>query len=231
MGELVQTVVGLAQGLYGQIKSGLSSGTVKNYGPYIDNVATWVEALVSGIAWVFGQEAGAVKYSAQYVHNFTSWLGAAESAREASFTRLTDVILPASFAHLVQYVYTTWVVPINNDLQGLHNQVSALVQSLNAIDGWITNTANPDLYALLVFRQGLISGYMPQWDVLNDWLARPGDFGQWAAAPIIGPLVAYLADPAHKLTRDNLTAIIAQAWSEEAEGVWEDVQQWLTANT
>jgi len=47
---------------------------------------------------------------------------------------------------------------------------------------------------------------------------------------LIGPLVSYLAAPEHKTTRDNLTLIIADAWTEDTNLVWEAVLRLMVAN-
>lgn len=215
--------------LISAIKQFLGNVTSAGDGVTIGGVTQWVADIVNAIVWVMGQELGSVQYSEQYATQIGKDFEQIEGYQIARWNALLTRILPNTVANAVGYVYSNGIDPLRHDVASLHTQVNALVELTNSLESWRNSIVDPDLAYILYTLNAWGRDYGQAWATLDDWLLRPGDFGQWAAAPVIGPLVAYLADPDHAQTRDNLTGIISGAWSEQPDKTFDDFLKMLVS--
>jgi hypothetical protein len=145
--------------------------------------------------------------------------------------RIVQTIIPHSMAWLSGYMVSHFISPLQSAVKELQSDVSFLMGWRNQIDSWRHEFVDPNVELWVGFRQffdGWPQSILFRW---KDYFDNPDDFAQWATAPLIGPLVAYLAAPEHKQTRDNLTDIIAKAWAEESQDILTSVYAFLLADT
>jgi hypothetical protein len=145
--------------------------------------------------------------------------------------RIVQTIIPHSMAWLSGYIVSHFITQLQQSVKELQSNVSFLMGWRNQIDAWRNEFVDPNVELWVGFRQffdGWPQGILFRW---KDYFDNPDHFAQWAAAPLIGPLVSYLAAPEHKQTRDNLTDIIAKAWAEESEDILQSVYAFLLADT
>jgi hypothetical protein len=145
--------------------------------------------------------------------------------------RIVQTIIPHSMAWLSGYIVSHFISQLQAAVKELQSNVSFLMGWRNQIDAWRNEFVDPNVELWVGFRQffdGWPQGILFRW---KDYFDNPDHFAQWAAAPLIGPLVSYLAAPEHKQTRDNLTDIIAKAWAEESEDILQSVYAFLLADT
>jgi hypothetical protein len=145
--------------------------------------------------------------------------------------RTYTVVIPHSMSWLSGYIVSHFVAPLQERVGRLESEVANLTRNVDILRAWRTNFVDPNVELWVGFRQffdGWPQSILFMW---HDWLENPSKFADWATAPLTGPLVAYLAAPEHKQTRDNLTQVIGQAWREDANRIWEDVLAWLVSDT
>ncbi len=143
--------------------------------------------------------------------------------------RIVQTILPHSMSWLSGYLVSHFISPLEARMSAAESNIRFLLGWRDQIDAWRKEFVDPNVELWVGFRQffdGWPQGILFRW---KDYFDNPDHFAQWAAAPLIGPLVAYLAAPEHKQTRDNLTEIMANAWSEDTNPVWEAMLQFLVA--
>lgn len=141
------------------------------------------------------------------------------------------VVIPHSLSWLAGYIVSHFITPIQTRLDTDESSIRFLLGWRNQIDDWRKGFVDPNVELWVGFRQFFDSWPQSILFMWHDWLENPDHFAQWAAAPLIGPLVSYLAAPEHKQTRDNLTAIIAQAWAEDSNDIFDDVLTFLLSDT
>lgn len=197
----------------------------------INAVQVWLARTIEAIAQYQGQEQGAVQFSAQYARQIGHDFEEIEGYQIERWTRLLQVILPNSINYAVGYVYSDGVIPLRHAVGGLTQSLKLAWQDISKLDNWRTLTADPELSSLVAFQDMVTKNYLPAVDVLRDWLANPAHFGNWAAPPLIGPIIVYLANPQHQGSRDNFTLVLGGAWSEVAEATWTDIENMLVAST
>lgn len=145
--------------------------------------------------------------------------------------RIVFTILPHSMAWLSGYLVSKFITPLQAAVAELKSSVAFLMGWRGQIDTWRKDHVDPELETWEQFHAYFIGWPTAVLAVLHDWLQYPDHFAQWAAAPLIGPLVSYLAAPEHKQTRDALTSIVAQAWAEESGVVFDDMLTFLVSDT
>lgn len=179
-------------------------------------------------------------------------LGAADQSARNSVTAATDaatqaevigqdvkditehtytIVIPHSLSWLAGYLVSHFITPILERLNKDESDIRFLLGWRGQIDVWRHRFVDPNVERWVGFHDWFVT--WPQ-SILFRWkeyFDHPDEFGAWAAAPITGPLVAYLAAPEHKTTRDNLTRIIAQAWSEGSAVVFDDMLTFLLSDT
>lgn len=192
-------------------------------------VDNWVGRALAAMFEYGGQEIGAVQFSAQYAKQIGHDFEEIEGRQQERWNRLFEVIMPNSLAHAVGYVYSDGIVPLRHTVSSLSDSLFQAWQNIGNLNAWRNNVAQPELNDLESFKATFMRDYLPAIEILRDWLANPSHFGEWAAPPVIGPIVAYLADDSHKQTRDNLTDILAQAWAETPDKVWADFEEMLVS--
>lgn len=145
--------------------------------------------------------------------------------------RIVNTIIPHSMAWLSGYIVSHFITQLQQAVRDLQSSVAFLMGWRGQIDTWRHDFVDPNVELWVGFRQffdGWPQSILFRW---KDYFDNPDHFAQWAAAPLIGPMVSYLAAPEHKQTRDNLTDIIATAWAEEANDIFSDVMAFLLADT
>lgn len=145
--------------------------------------------------------------------------------------RIVDTIIPHSLAWLSGYIVSHFIVQLQAAVTSLENAVDSLTRNVDILRTWRSERVDPDLDAWEQFHAFFTGWPTSVLMTLHDWLEHPDHFAQWAAAPLIGPLVSYLAAPEHKTARDALTSVIADAWAEESDVVFGDMLTFLVSDT
>ena len=142
-----------------------------------------------------------------------------------------NTVIPHSLSWLAGYVVVTWIDPIRARLDKDESDIRFLMGWRSQIDTWRQKFVDPNVEKWVGFKQwfdGWPQGVLFKW---HDWFEHPDNFASWATPPLVGPIVAYLAARGHEQTRDNLSDILASAWQDDAERIWQYVQHWLLSDT
>lgn len=223
----VQVIGGFLSGFLNYLQQKRTDARITSAMDMAEAVNQWVGRAITAIITYDEQEFGAVGFSAQYAKQIGHDLEQIQGTHERYWNRLFDVIIPKTLAHAVGYVYSDGIVPLRVFQRAALKRFTDDEGRLNVLEGWRQQWVDPNIATLEGFRANVIANYFPVVNVLRDWLTHPGDFGDWAAAPITGPLIAYLADQTHQQSRDNLSRIMVAAWQEVPNDVWESVLQWV----
>jgi hypothetical protein len=129
-------------------------------------------------------------------------------AMRGNFERLYNTILPSSIAWLDGHLMANEINPIKGRLHNDEKAIGGLENWADRMKAWRDDTVDPEIKDTRGFKTDFNKNLRPTVDQWVSWFRAPGDFGEWAAAPLIGPLVAYLKDPSHTGTRDGLTSVI-----------------------
>ena len=141
------------------------------------------------------------------------------------------VVIPHSMSWLAGYIVSHFISPLEERVGKLESSVAFLMGWRGQIDSWRRNFVDPNVEKWVGFREWFDSwpqGILFRW---KDYFDNPSHFADWATAPLVGPIVAYIADPAHKQTRDNLTLILSGALRDDSQRVYNDVLSWLLSDT
>jgi hypothetical protein len=138
-----------------------------------------------------------------------------------------QVVIPHSMSWLAGYIVSHFIDQLRRAVAILNQEVAKIEQWEAEIKVWRARFVDPNVTLWVGFRQWFDTwprGVLERWHM---YFTHPDQFAQWAAPPLIGPLVSYLAAPAHKQTRDSLTLILLKAWSEEPTRVLDAIEMWL----
>ena len=141
------------------------------------------------------------------------------------------VVIPHSMSWLAGYIVSHFITPLEERVGKLESSVAFLMGWRGQIDSWRRNFVDPNVEKWVGFREWFDAwpqGILFRW---KDYFDNPVHFADWATAPLVGPIVAYIADPAHKQTRDNLTLILSGALRDDSQRVYNDVLSWLLSDT
>lgn len=213
----VQVISGLLSGLTSYLEAKRAQKTIDSVQSQADAIGTWLARTITAIVGVWHQQQGAVDTSQQYAKQIGHDLIQVEGATEARFRLVRDQWLPHSLAFLSGRLYQQAIVPLRRQVQGLIAQLAAIIGRLVALERWRQSWVDP----AIANYYGVRNTNLPAWRQLRQWLAAPGEFGQWAAPPITGPLIGYLAADQHKASRDNLSLILSAAWTEVPDRTWQ----------
>lgn len=197
----------------------------------IQSVSSAVNAVLMVILRVKQQEAGAWKYVQPLARDVGDELASMADDTQFVTERIVDTILPRSLAFLNGYIFSHGIVPLRNQVRSIEGEIGKLSGRVSVLEIWRKTYADPHIMDWRRF-----NSYFNTWpvDVLNtwhSWFGNPHLFGQWAAAPVVGPIVSYLAEADHQQTRDNLSLIMTDAWSEAPNATWENILQWLVTSS
>lgn len=201
-------------------------GSVKDA---VIQLGQWIDWLTQVIGDVFAAAKGAENYSEAWATEAGQQIAEMGQDIKQITEHTYQVVIPGSQSWLAGYVMVHWIDPIRSDLVALHKAVNQLGLAIAALQRWRQDRADPLLNQWAGFHAwftGWPQGVLFRW---HEWFAKPAEFGAWAAAPVAGPLIAYLADPQHKTSRDNLSAIMADAWRSEPQVIWDAMLDWLVS--
>lgn len=195
----------------------------------VDNIYGTLSSIARGVVYVFYQVWGAKQYELPLAQQIGKDMETVQGANENSMDHIAYTILPNSLNYLQGFIFSTGIVPLRAVTKQLADTLTTVQKRLTEDENWLYNWVVPSVKDYYAFKDAFYKGDQPSINVLIDWLHNPAGFGTWAAPPLIGPLVAYLADRNHQATRDNLASIMVNAWSEEPDTIWGAVQNWLVA--
>lgn len=141
-----------------------------------------------------------------------------------------DVVIPGSLSWLYGHVEQKDLVPIRHRLDGVETAVRLLGNWRHIIDNWRNSYVDPLLHGWQQFIHWWDQNFSVPAGMLIEWVNHPAEFGKWAAAPLIGPIIGYLSLPEHKQSRDNLSQLMVKAWSELPEDTLDDLELWLVTD-
>lgn len=136
------------------------------------------------------------------------------------------IVIPHSLSWLAGYIVSHFISPLEDRVGKLESSVAFLLGWRNQIDDWRHLFVDPHLEQWIGFKQffdGWPQGVLFRW---HDYFDNPGHFAEWATPPLVGPIVAYLGQPAHETSRDNLSRIMVDAWTEVPNDIWESILRW-----
>lgn len=187
----------------------------------------WISWFATFVTDVFGAARGGEDASEQWAANARDGMVKIGDDLKAITEHTYQTVIPHSLSWLDGHIFQTGISPLRREAASMEKEIGTVTGEVNALRIWRTHKADPDLNSYVAFR-----GWFDKWptDVLNtwhEWFAHPHNFALWAAPPLIGPLVSYLAAPEHKQTRDNLGLIVLDSWSEDTRTAWERLLQFM----
>jgi hypothetical protein len=126
-----------------------------------------------------------------------------------------EVVIPHSLAWLKGDINRTLITPLWKYVIADHHLIEFLLGWRGQIDSWRHTWVDPELRDWHGFHKWFDTWPISVISTWRRWFAHPNEFGDWAAAPITGPLIGYLAEPAHVTSRDNLTQIVVDAMPDK----------------
>lgn len=193
--------------------------------------AQWIGWFADFVGDVFGAAKGGENASEE-------WSGNAAGSIEKIGSDLKDVtehtyntVLPNSLSWLRGNIYANGINPIRREITSIEKQLGTISGRVSVLEFWRKDYADPHIRDWRIFNSWFHTYPIGVVNLWHEWFQHPHEFALWAAAPLIGPLVSYLAAPEHKDTRDNLALIMVQSWQEVPNRVWEDVLDWMVTES
>src|SRR6266702_78261 len=187
----------------------------------LTSTAGWIDWFSRFVAEVFSAAKGGEDASEQWSANVRDDLAKLGDDLKTITEHTYDVVIPHSLSYLNGYVFSHGIVPLRNTVSSIEKEMGALSGRVSVLEFWRRDYADPHIRDWRRFNSWFHEwpiGVVTQW---HEWFQHPHDFALWAAAPMIGPLVSYLAADEHKQTRDNLGLIILDSWTEDTRSAWE----------
>lgn len=136
-------------------------------------------------------------------------------------------IIPGSIRWVEGDLVRRFIAPMQGDIAALKTTVGILTGRVNSLQWWQDHWIIPrieSLYPWWLKWSPTIDG--APWSLVY-LLRYPEQFSQYLAAPMTGVIVSYLGQRAHKTTRDNLTMIMLNAFSEQPAFTLDAMERWL----
>lgn len=190
-----------------------------------------IYATVAAMWWAANEQFGAWGFVQRKAKDAGDGFTEIQQDQGDMWHHLYTRVLPHSLAHLEGKIGATSISPLHRDIEAVLKQSDAELRQINGILGWMKNYATPLLTGYQQFVKWWDANFAEPAATLIDWLRHPDNFAKWATPPLAGALVAYYADNAHKVTRDNLALIIADAFAEESGKVFDALMEWATTDT
>jgi hypothetical protein len=226
LGGLLASAAGRAIGFLlgssgGASNTDLRDALVQVWGIF-EQVVQWAED-------IFKAEKSAWDSAAGDINTGAEGLGQVAYNEMVAWQHLLTVILPNTVRWTVGNIHAWADEKYGAAIDGIDAFMRQAGPDIAALKDWRKYTADPDLKAWVDF--------VTWWNkdaaqpILRwiDFSGNPGDFANWATPPLVGAIIAYLSDPAHKQTRDDLAALMVKAWGEEPGTIADRVNDWLTS--
>lgn len=136
------------------------------------------------------------------------------------------VVIPHSMSWLAGYLVSHFIAPLQERMSKAESDIRFLLGWRSQIDVWRHDFVDPNVEKWIGFHEwftGWPQGVLFRW---HDYFDNPAHFADWATAPLVGPIVAYLAAAEHRQSRDNLSRIMVDAWEEVPNDVWISILKW-----
>lgn len=182
-------------------------------------------------AYVFNmqQEYGAKQFEWDLANDIGSSLINAQQATNDMIVHIVNTVLPESLRYLLEHIKTVHLAPIHQKINGQQAQLDALTRRVEALEDWRQVKVDPQLDALMDFRDNVQDNYFPPVNVFRDWLHYPAKFTEWATAMLVQSIGHYLADNPNKEWRDYYAATMVEAWREQPALTDQFLSDWLAA--
>lgn len=226
----------LAPVLVGALRAGLAwlatqtiAGGIGAVKDALITLGRWVDWFMQVTGDVFAAAKGAEDYSEAWATEAGQQVAELGSDVKQITEHTYQTVIPHSMSWLAGWLIAGPIDQLRLRIAQLQDQVNFLLGWRAQIDAWRHEFVDPNVEKWVGFRQwfdGWPQGILFRW---HSWLQHPSEFGAWAAAPVTGPIIAYLADPDHQTSRDNLAAIMVDAWQAEPERVWDAMLEWLVS--
>lgn len=186
----------------------------------MDNRFHAVAELLSAMLWVLGQVQGAWRFVQPLAEGVGKDWEQLAGEYDATFTHLTDTVIPRSLAHAVGYVFSTGIVPLRQQLRKVDSQLRFLMGWRGQIDTWRKHTVDPAITDWRQFHHWFDHNAAPIIATVDGWLKHPDRFAKWAV-PILGdPLTVWFVNQAKRSTQDAVAAVLA----DRSPDVWRHVE-------
>lgn len=209
MGKIIEGIVGaILNALGGANNAGDPLEEVK---VGFIHIAEVIRNMADALSRLFGGIRGAWQFAKPHTIGAAEAIGNTAYNQDQMWARLLDTILPHSLKWLDGALHKWAIGHFQPQINRLARSVKFLMGWRGQIDHWRKTQVDPELHKLMSFRKLILGWPMDILKTWRDWFAHPAHFAKWAAAPLIGPTLAYYADRKHKLSRDMLTATVVDA--------------------
>lgn len=189
--------------------------------------AQWVGWFVDFVSDVFGAAKGGEDASEAWATNAGGSIAKIGLDLKDVTEHTYNTVIPNSMSWLRGDIYKNGINPLRAWLGRVEKEIGALSGRVSVLEFWRKDYADPHIRDWREFNSWFHTYPIGVVNTWHDWFQRPHNFALWAAPPLIGPIVSYLAAPEHQQSRDNLTRIMAQAWQEVPNDIWEDTLAFL----
>lgn len=223
----VNFVTGIAQAVNSYLQDKLTQQWGQDTIAAINELSKWVTDGWQGLTFSGQQEQGSVQYSDQYATQIGHDFEQIEGTTENTISHVAFTILPNSLQYTVGYIVSRWIGPLQVRMTAAENFIQRVDDDVIAIHAWLFPYASNAVAEWYAFAKWWNANFAAPADTLIDWLKHPAHFGEWAAYPVLGPIIAYLQYPAHDEYRDALNTVVLRAWSEHPGDTLTEIELWL----
>lgn len=203
-----------------------SIGAVRDAVLQLGQAIDWLTGITQD---VFGAAKGGENYSERWATQAGEGIAKLGDDLKAITEHTYDTVIPRSLSWLDGYIVAHQIDPLRLRIAQEQHQIDFLMGWRSQIDTWRHKFVDPHIEQWIGWRKwfdGWPQGVLYRW---HDWFQHPAGFGQWAAPPVAGPLVAYIADRQHERLRDDLALILVKSWATEPDRIWTAVEEWLVS--
>ena len=235
MGVFVQTFVKAMGWLSGSISTGPSNEalavTLADTRGQLVRAVNQLVHYIAVLTFIGRQEYGAWKGAVGRGAGVGADITAIVSAEQQQWHRLLNDILPASLRWLEDDIAKRHLGDLSKRIAALEKLVHDLYKWRAQITNWQGRVVNPTLESYSTFWQYFNARPKAALDVWVRWFEHPNEYADWSTPILAQTLVAYLAHPEAKILRDTLAGMMVDAWTDDANAVWQAMERWLTSNT
>lgn len=208
---IIRYLVDLNLQTWAQVFKNLTSGNLGGVWQQMGIMGKDLYSLCSTFAWVMESEKQAWDNSQGAMGNFANQIGGAFAETRIAVDHVVFTIIPKSVSYGVGHAFSQGIGPLRARVHQLQGQINVHDKDIRGL----INNNNKYLFPLVSKWNKFIAGDWKRAQgllgVLQDWLARPGDFADFATPAIAGPLATYLNDPANQDLLDRLVGILIDA--------------------
>lgn len=185
----------------------------------IDAVNNWLARSLTAILQVLAQVQGAWKFVQPRARNAGDSLDVIARDVDVSFKWFIATLIPHSLSWTIGYLEQHAIVPLQQRVTSVENQVKALVTFMARITTWRNTIVDPTIRDYRQLRSLFYSWPLQILQTWRSWFAKPSLFATWATPVVAQPLVKYYTELPHRPLLDTLV----KAGVDATPDVYKDV--------